>query len=72
MQLNKARVKELINGRDLSQNQLAAQIGVSRGSLSNALSGRRGVGRKLLAGLLRILPGETLASLIVSERQDEN
>lgn len=64
MQLNTRIIRELLGNR--SQNQLAKQIGISRGALSNALTGRRGVGRKLLAGLLRAFPEQTIASLTIS------
>jgi len=47
----------------ISQNALARTIGVRPGTLSNALSGRRGVGRAILAGLLRQFPQESFASL---------
>jgi predicted transcriptional regulator len=63
MRIKTEVVKALIVESNLSQNQLANQIGVSRGSLSNALSGRRGAGRKLLLGLLRMFPEESVASL---------
>ena len=63
MRLNADVIKVLIDKRNLSQNELARQIGVQPGSLSNALSGRRHAGRKLLAGLLRLFPNESVASL---------
>lgn len=63
MRLNANVVRELIDKSNKSQNQTAEQIGVSRGTLSNALSGRRKAGRKLLAGLLRQFPNETVVSL---------
>lgn len=66
MRLNTNAVKELLDECSLTQSQLAKQIGISRSFLSNALSGRRGAGRKLLAGLLRAFPGETTASLTIS------
>lgn len=56
-------VKSLAKEHGLTQNQLAYRVGVGRGSLSNALSGRRGVGRKTLVGLLRLFPEESVASL---------
>ncbi len=68
MRLKTQAAKALINESNLSQNQLACKIGVSRGSLSNALNGRRGAGRKLLSGLLRMFPQESLVSL-TTERQ---
>ncbi len=64
MQLNAQVIKELLGNK--SQNQLAKEVGISRGALSNALAGRRGVGRKLLAGLLRAFPDRTIASLTIS------
>lgn len=68
MQLNKQAIEGLAEQNGWSQNQLAYEMGVGRGSLSNALSGRRGVGRKTLIGLLRLFPDETVASLTI-ERQ---
>jgi hypothetical protein len=64
MQLNARVVKGLLGNR--SQNQLAKEIGISRGSFSNALAGRRGAGRKLLAGLIRAFPDQTITSLTIS------
>ena len=63
MLLNAEVVKALIYESDLSQNQLAQRIGISKGYLSNALSGRRGAGRKLLSGLLRMFQEESVANL---------
>ncbi|MDR3587351.1 MAG: XRE family transcriptional regulator [Desulfosporosinus sp.] len=63
MKLNKATVTALIRKQGISQNELARLIKVNHGSLSNALSGRRSAGRKLLAGLLRQFPNESVASL---------
>jgi len=64
--LNNARIQELLGEHDMSQIQLAQKIGITPGALSNALAGRRGAGRKLLAGLLRAFPDQTLASLTIS------
>lgn len=63
MRLNQTNIIELSKRNGWSQNELARQIGISRGSLSNALIGRRGAGRKLLAGLLRQFPNESVTSL---------
>ena len=67
MKLSKEKVRILAQQRGLSQNELAYQIGVQKGTLSNALNGKRGAGRVLLAGLLRAFPNETVASLTVIE-----
>lgn len=63
MKLNKAAITSLTHQRGITQNELARLIDVGHGSLSNALSGRRHAGRKLLAGLLRQFPNESVASL---------
>ncbi|MBP7899128.1 MAG: helix-turn-helix transcriptional regulator [Candidatus Syntrophosphaera sp.] len=63
MRINTVFIKEICNRNGLSQNQLADQIGITKGALSNALSGKRGVGRKTLVGLLKMLPEETVSSL---------
>lgn len=69
MQLNNARIQALLGGNNLTQNQLAQKIGITRGALSNVLSGRRTAGRKILAGLLRAFPGETFETLTVPRKQ---
>ncbi|WP_407312113.1 helix-turn-helix transcriptional regulator [Desulfosporosinus sp. SB140] len=69
MKLSKEKIISLTQQQGLSQNALADQIGVQRGTLSNALNGKRGAGRTLLAKLLRAFPNETAASLTVKERK---
>ncbi len=68
MRLRTEVVKKLIYESNLSQNQLAVQIGISKGYLSNSINGRRGVGRKLMSGLLRMFPEECLANLTHERR----
>lgn len=68
MRLRVEVVKALIDESNLSQNQLAERIGISKGYLSNSLSGRRGAGRKLLSGLLRLFPEESVASLTIGRK----
>jgi transcriptional regulator with XRE-family HTH domain len=69
MQLHKEKVMGLIQQKGITQNELADLMNVAPGSLSNALSGRRQVGRKILSGLLTIFPKETAASLTVRINQ---
>lgn len=69
MRLNALAVKDLMMVHNVSQNQFARQIGVSKGFLSNACAGKRGVGRKMLAGLLRAFPQQSVSDLTISERQ---
>lgn len=68
MQLNKDYVVEKCTASGLSQNELASMAGVSKGTLSRALNGKRGAGRKLLGGLLRVLPQATYDLLIIENK----
>ncbi|SPF31811.1 putative transcription regulator containing HTH domain [Candidatus Desulfosporosinus infrequens] len=63
MKLSKRKINAILREQCISQNALARTIGVRPGTLSNALSGRRGVGRVILAGLLHQFPNESVASL---------
>jgi transcriptional regulator with XRE-family HTH domain len=63
MRLDDAKIRQLLSDHNMNQIQLALRIGITRGALSNVLSGRRTAGRKILAGLLRAFPGETLEDL---------
>jgi transcriptional regulator with XRE-family HTH domain len=69
VRLNNDKIQQLLDDHKLNRARLARQIGISRGALSNALAGRRTVGRKLLAGLIRAFPGETVETLTLPERQ---
>lgn len=69
--MNSDKVQQLLDDYKLNRSRLARQIGISRGALSNALAGRRTAGKKLLAGLIRAFPDETIATLTLSERQVE-
>lgn len=63
MNLNASKLKELMKEKSLSQNQLAVKANVSKGTISRVLNGKRGAGRKVIAGLLRTFPDETVESL---------
>ena len=67
MKLNNARIQQLLGNDNLTQNQLAQRIGITKGALSNVLSGRRTAGRKILAGLLRAFPDESFENLTIFE-----
>lgn len=69
MRLNSTRVRQLIDGQATNQCQLARQMGISRGAMSNALAGRRAAGKKLLAGLLRAFPDETIETITLPEKR---
>jgi len=63
MQLSKDKVASLAKERGMTQNGIACLINIQPGSLSNELSGKRGVGRQILSALLREFEEESVASL---------
>lgn len=63
MDLNSSKLKELMKDSGLSQNELAIKANVSKGTISRLLNGKRGAGRKVIAGILRTFPDETVESL---------
>lgn len=65
--LNNHLVLDLALEKGWSQNELARQMQIPRGTLSNVLSGRRGAGRKVIVGLLKAFPEEKLENLILSK-----
>ena len=69
MNICKGFVIALIQHRAMTLNPLARCIGVKNDTLSNALSGRLRAGNKLLAGLCREFPGESMMSLTVRKGQ---
>ncbi|KOF56141.1 DNA-binding protein [Clostridium sp. DMHC 10] len=68
MNLNSDKLKELMEINGLSQNKLAVKANVSKGTISRVLSGKRGVGRKVASGLLRIFPNETIDTLFETNK----
>ncbi len=68
MRLKPETVIALTNHRGWSQNELARRMGVSKSALSRVLSGKSGAGRKMISGLLRIFPGESLESFVAKEK----
>lgn len=63
MRLNKKHIMYLAARHGLTQNQLAHELDISKSSLSNILSGRRGAGPTVIIGLLRVFPEETVFSV---------
>jgi transcriptional regulator with XRE-family HTH domain len=68
MILNKDFVIEKLQQHGWSQNELAKQMEVSKGTISRVMNGKRGAGRKVVAGLLKTFPDETLDSLFKEKR----
>ncbi len=71
MKLSKEKIISLAREQGISQNALARQIGVRPSTLSNAINGRRGVGRTILTAFLRQFPDESVASLTVKTKRRE-
>lgn len=63
MQPKVDRIKELMVGRQWSASELARQMGVSRSEATRLLKGKRKGGNKVIAGLLKAFPEETVDSL---------
>lgn len=63
MVLNKVKLMKLSSNNGWTQNELARQMQISKGTLSKVLHGKRGAGRKVVAGLLRIFPDEGIDTL---------
>lgn len=68
MKLNPEKIKLLMKENGLSQNKLSEKIGISKSMLSRCLNGKRGAGRKVITGLIKAFPNETLESLTIPEQ----
>lgn len=67
MQINQEIIQKKLKVNGWTQNELARRMDISKGTLSNVLSGRRGAGRKVISSLLRAFPEEKLENLILSK-----
>ncbi|EOC99348.1 helix-turn-helix domain-containing protein [Caldisalinibacter kiritimatiensis] len=67
MQINQEIIQKKLKENGWTQNELARRMDISKGTLSNVLSGRRGAGRKVISSLLRAFPEEKLENLILSK-----
>ncbi|MFU0824090.1 helix-turn-helix domain-containing protein [Clostridium sp.] len=67
MQINQEMIQKKLKANGWTQNELSRRMNISKGTLSNVLSGRRGAGRKVISGLLRVFAEEKLENLILSK-----
>lgn len=67
MKINTNYIRKRTSQNGWSQNELSRRMQLPRGTLSNVLSGKRGAGRKVIAGLLRVFPEERIEDLILTE-----
>lgn len=63
MKPNVDRIKELMAVRRWSASELARQMGVSRSEATRLLNGKRNGGNKVISGLIKAFPDESLESL---------
>lgn len=63
MKLNVERIKELMAVRRWSASELARQMGVSRSETTRLLNGKRNGGNKVISGLIKAFPEESLETL---------
>lgn len=67
MYLNSKRLRELMELNNLSQNKLSKKLNVTKGTVSRCLNGKRGVGKRFIAALIKVFPEEALESLVTKE-----
>ncbi len=63
MKPNVDRIKALMKIRQWSASELARQMGVSRSEATRLLNGKRQGGKKVISGLIRAFPNESLDTL---------
>lgn len=63
MKPNVDRIKELMAVRRWSSSELARQMGVSRSETTRLLNGKRNGGNKVISGLIKAFPDESLESI---------
>ena len=62
---NRIYITKLGNERGWSDSELARQMGISRAEANRFMKGQRSGGKKLMSGLLRAFPNETIETLFI-------
>ena len=62
---NRSYITKLVNERGWSDSELARQMGISRAEANRFMKGQRSGGKKLMSGLLRAFPNETIDTLFI-------
>lgn len=62
---NRVYITKLVNERGWSDSELARQMGISRAEANRFMKGQRSGGKKLMSGLLRAFPNETIETLFI-------
>lgn len=72
MEINKDYVINLMRKYNWSQADLARAMGVTPATVSRVLSGKRGTGKEVIAGLLKAFPNARLDELFFFEMVSPN
>ncbi|MDD4592334.1 MAG: hypothetical protein PHG06_18185 [Parabacteroides sp.] len=62
---NRTYITKLVNERGWSDSELARQMGISRAEANRFMKGQRSGGKKLMGGLLRAFPNESIETLFI-------
>ena len=62
---NRTYITKLVTERGWSDSELARQMGISRAEANRFMKGQRSGGKKLISGLLRAFPNETIETLFI-------
>lgn len=72
MQPNVGKIRELMLARNWTASELARHMGVSRSEVTRILNGSRKGGRKIIGGLIKAFPDETVESLFFLQNMYPN
>lgn len=62
---NKKHIMELVRNNDWSGSELARRMGISRAEANRFLNNKRVGGKKLMSGIVKAFPDESLESLFI-------
>jgi hypothetical protein len=62
---NRTYITKLVNERGWSDSELARRMGISRAEANRFMKGQRCGGKKLMSGLLRAFPNESIETLFI-------
>ena len=62
---NRTYITKLVNERGWSDSELARRMGISRAEANRFMKGQRSGGKKLMSGLLRAFPNESIEALFI-------
>jgi len=65
MRLNIEYIKQLQDEKGWSNAQLAMKMGVSKAHVGRILNGKRDAGTKVISGIIRAFPNESLDKLFI-------